>query len=222
MARPKAVLSWSSGKDSAWTLHVLKTQREVEVIALVTTVTEVFDRVSMHAVRRELLRAQAALAGLPLWEVPIPSPCSNSDYEERMRALVQRAVDSGAEHMAFGDLFLEDVRRYREKNLAGTGLKPLFPLWGVPTRDLARDMLQAGLEAYVTCVDPQKAPRELCGRRWDEQLIAELPAGADPCGENGEFHTCVVAGPMLQGRIAVEPGQVVERDGFVFADLTLA
>jgi uncharacterized protein (TIGR00290 family) len=215
------VLSWSSGKDSAWTLHVLQQRAEVEVIALVTTVTELFDRVSMHAVRRDLLRAQARLAGLPLWEVPIPSPCSNLDYEGRMRAVVHRAVESGARHMAFGDLFLEDVRSYRERNLAGTGLEPLVPLWGMPTRELARQMLRGGLEAFVTCVDPRQAPRSLAGRPWDEVLIAELPGGADPCGENGEFHTCVVAGPMFDGRIAAEPGEVVERDGFVFADLRL-
>jgi uncharacterized protein (TIGR00290 family) len=219
-ARPKAVLSWSSGKDSAWTLHVLRQQAEFEIVALVTTVTEAFDRVAMHAVRRELLRAQADRAGLPLWEVSIPSPCSNEAYEERMRALVQRAAAEGVSHMAFGDLFLEDIRRYREKNLAGTGIDPIFPLWRIPTRDLARDMLGGGLEAYVTCVDPRQAPASLAGRRWDAALIDELPSGADPCGENGEFHTCVVAGPMFSGRIPVQTGEVVERDGFVFADLT--
>jgi uncharacterized protein (TIGR00290 family) len=222
MPRPKAVLSWSSGKDSAWSLHVLRQRAEVDVVALVTTVTEAFDRVSMHAVRRELLRAQAERAGLPLWEVSIPSPCSNTEYEQRMSALVQRAVQSGVSRMAFGDLFLEDIRRYREKNLSGTGIEPLFPLWGIPTRELATDMLHGGLEAYVTCVDPRQAPAALAGRRWDAALIEELPEAADPCGENGEFHTCVVAGPMFDQRIATRGGEVVERDGFVFADLALA
>ena len=217
--KPKALLSWSSGKDSAWTLHVLRQRAELEVVALATTVTEAYDRVAMHAVRRELLREQARRAGLPLWEVPIPSPCSNADYETRMRALVQRAAGSGITHMAFGDLFLEDIRRYREQNLSGTGLTPIFPLWGIPTRELARTMLAGGLEAFVTCIDPRRAPKSLAGRRWNEAWLAELPADADPCGENGEFHTCVVAGPMFEGRIAASPGEVVERDGFVFADL---
>jgi uncharacterized protein (TIGR00290 family) len=222
MSRPKAVLSWSSGKDSAWSLHVLRQRAEVDVVALVTTVTEAFDRVAMHAVRRELLRAQAEQAGLPLWEVTIPSPCSNEDYEARMRTLVERAVAGGIQHMAFGDLFLEDIRRYRERNLAGTGLEPLFPLWKIPTRELAADMLRGGLEAYITCVDPRQAPAALAGQRWNADLLEALPAGVDPCGENGEFHTCVVAGPMFAGRIATEPGPVLERDGFVFADLALA
>ena len=222
MPRPKAVLSWSSGKDSAWSLHVLRQRAEFEVVALVTTVTEAFDRVSMHAVRRELLRAQAERAGLPLWEVSIPSPCSNAEYEARMRALVQRTAQSGVSHMAFGDLFLEDIRRYREKNLSGTGIEPLFPLWGIPTRELASEMLGGGLEAYVTCIDPRQAPAALAGRRWDAALIEELPPAADPCGENGEFHTCVVAGPMFDRPIATRTGEVVERDGFVFADLTLS
>lgn len=219
MSRPRAILSWSSGKDSAWTLHVLRQRGEFEVVALATTITEPYDRVAMHAVRRELLQAQARQAGLPLWEVPIPAPCSNADYEQRMRGLVQRTLDAGITYMAFGDLFLEDVRGYREKNLAGTGLQPLFPLWQLPTSELARDMLQGGLEAFITCVDPRQAPAALAGRRWDESLIAELPSTADPCGENGEFHTCVLAGPMFAGRVAAKPGEVVERDGFVFADL---
>jgi uncharacterized protein (TIGR00290 family) len=217
--RPKVVLSWSSGKDSAWALHVLRQRAEVDVVALATTVTEAFDRVSMHAVRRELLRAQAERARLPLWEVAIPSPCSNAEYEERMRGLVRRAVDAGAEHMAFGDLFLEDIRRYREKNLEQTGLTPLFPLWNVPTSTLAHEMIAGGLEAYVTCVDPRQVPAALAGRRFDARFLEALPTAADPCGENGEFHTCVVAGPMFEGRISVSPGDVVERDGFVFADL---
>ncbi len=219
MGRPKAIVSWSSGKDSAWTLHQLRLQGEVDIVGLVTTVTEVYDRVAMHAVRRELLRAQAASAELPLWEIVIPSPCNNDVYEAKMRALVERAVAEGVTHMAFGDLFLEDIRAYREKNLSGTGITPLFPLWQIPTPELARDMLRGGIEAYVTCVDPRQAPRELAGRRWNEALIAELPPGADPCGENGEFHTFVAAGPMFTRSIAVKSGEVVEREGFVFADV---
>jgi uncharacterized protein (TIGR00290 family) len=218
-ARPRTLLSWSSGKDSAWALYVLRQRGEAELVGLVTTVTEPFDRVSMHAVRRELLYAQAERAGLPLWEVAIPAPCPNAEYEARMRALVERAVAAGVEQMAFGDLFLEDVRAYREAVLAATGLAPVFPLWGLPTAELAREMLRQGLEAYITCVDPRQAPPHLAGRRWDEAALAELPPGADPCGENGEIHTFVAAGPMLAGRIAVEVGEIVERDGFVFADL---
>jgi uncharacterized protein (TIGR00290 family) len=221
MSRPKALLSWSSGKDSAWTLKVLREQTEVELVGLVTTINEAFDRVAMHAVRTELLRAQADAVGLPLWEVPLPHPSSNEDYEARMRELVERAVAAGIEVMAFGDLFLEDIRRYREEHLAGTGLTPLFPLWQLPTAELARDMLRGGVEAFITCVDPRKAPPALAGKRWDEAALAALAPGADPCGENGEFHTFVTAGPMFSRALPVVPGEVLERDGFVFADLTL-
>ncbi|HEV8245970.1 MAG TPA: hypothetical protein VGP93_09385 [Polyangiaceae bacterium] len=222
MTRPKAVVSWSSGKDSAWTLHRLRQQAEVDVVALVTTVTDAFDRVSMHGVRRELLSAQAESVGLPLWEIAIPSPCSNLDYEERMAAVVARAASEGIGHMAFGDLFLEDIRRYREAKLAGSGVTPLFPLWGIPTQSLAHEMLRGGIEAYVTCVDPRQLPAALAGRRWDEALLAELPPAADPCGENGEFHTFVAGGPMFARRIATQLGEIVVRDGFVFADVLSA
>ncbi len=221
MPRPKALLSWSSGKDSAWTLKVLRERAEVELVGLVTTINEAFDRVAMHAVRTELLRAQADAAGLPLWEVPLPHPSSNEDYQARMRGLVERAVAAGVEVMAFGDLFLEDIRRYREEHLAGTGISPLFPLWQLPTPDLARDMLRGGVEAFITCVDPRQAPPALAGKRWDEAALASLPTAADPCGENGEFHTFVAGGPMFSRKLEVTPGPVVERDGFVFADLTL-
>jgi uncharacterized protein (TIGR00290 family) len=219
-SKPAALLSWSSGKDSAWALHVLRQLAEVEVVGLVTTVNEEFDRVAMHAVRRELLEAQAAAAGLPLWVVPLPNPCPNAEYEQRMTALVARARAEGVECMAFGDLFLEDIRRYREHQLAGTGVEPIFPLWGRPTGELAREMLAAGVRAHLTCVDPRLVPKELCGRLWDEALLSDLPEGADPCGENGEFHTFVSAGPMLNQPLRVSLGQVVERDGFVFADLS--
>jgi len=217
--RLRTLLSWSSGKDSAWSLHVLRQRQDVEVVALLTTVNEAYDRVAMHAVRRELLQAQADAAGLPLWPLPIPNPCTNEQYEERMQDMVRRAVAEGVRAIAFGDLFLEDIRAYREKNLAGTGLEPLFPLWQEPTDRLARTMLAAGVRAHVTCVDPRQISRAFAGRVWDERLLDELPASADPCGERGEFHTFVSAGPMFRSPVPVIPGEVVEREGFVFADL---
>lgn len=215
----KVALSWSSGKDSAWALHVLGSRDGVEPAALLTTVTETYDRVSMHGVRRSVLQAQADAAGLPLVSVEIPSPCSNEIYEERMGRAVQSLVNEGFTHVAFGDLFLEDVRAYREDRLRGTGLQPIFPLWNMPTRELAREMIGAGLRARITCLDPRAMPRELIGRAFDESLLAALPPDVDPCGERGEFHTCVTAGPMFTRPILVTPGAVVERDGFVFVDL---
>lgn len=215
----RVALSWSSGKDSAWSLHLLRRDPDVEVVALITTLNQAFDRVAMHAVRRELLELQADAAGLPLWTVPLPWPCTNEQYEARMRALCERAVGAGVEAMAFGDLFLADIRAYRVKQLAGTGLEPLFPVWGLPTRDLAGEMIAAGLRAKITCVDPKALPREFAGRDYDAGLLADLPAGVDPCGENGEFHTFVFDGPMFRRPVEVEAGEVVERDGFVFADL---
>jgi uncharacterized protein (TIGR00290 family) len=217
----KILVSWSSGKDSAWMLHVLRSEGIGTPAALLTTMNEVADRVAMHAVRSEVLRAQADAAGLPLVAVPIPSPCPNDVYEARMAAAVSTATANGFTHVAFGDLFLEDVRRYRESRLAGTGLTPIFPLWGRPTATLARDMLAGGLEAYITCVDPRVLPASLAGRRYDAALLSALPEGTDPCGERGEFHTCAVAGPMFSKRIDVRVGETVERDGFVFADLSL-
>jgi uncharacterized protein (TIGR00290 family) len=218
----KILVSWSSGKDSAWMLHVLRSEGIGTPAALLTTINESADRVAMHAVRTAVLRAQADAAGLPLITVPIPSPCPNEIYEERMAAACRSAVRDGFTHVAFGDLFLEDVRRYREERLAGSGLTPIFPLWERPTAGLARDMLAGGLEAYLTCVDPRVLPPSFAGRRFDAVLLGELPAGIDPCGERGEFHTCAVSGPMFSKRLDVEPGIVVERDGFVFADLLLA
>jgi uncharacterized protein (TIGR00290 family) len=211
-------LSWSSGKDSAWALHVLRAEG-VDVTALLCTVNETHSRVAMHAVRRELLHAQAESAGVLLVEVPIPSPCSNAGYEAAMNRALARAVDEHVEAIAFGDLFLEDVRRYREKMLAPIGIRPLFPLWGIPTDELARRMIAGGLHARITCVDPRLAPGELAGQAW-EDVVATLPVGIDPCGERGEFHTFTWSGPMFRHPILVQPGQVVERDGFVFADLT--
>ena len=217
----KILVSWSSGKDSAWMLHVLTQEMPGAAAALLTTVTDKYDRVAMHGVRTSVLRAQAEAAGLPLITSLLPSPCSNEVYEERMRAVVDQAVADGFTHVAFGDLFLEDVRRYREERLAGTGLAPLFPLWGRPTAALAREMIDAGLEASLTCVDPRVLGPQFAGRRFDLDLLAELPAGVDPCGERGEFHTCVTAGPMFSRRIDTAAGEVVERDGFLFADLAM-
>jgi uncharacterized protein (TIGR00290 family) len=218
-SRPRVLVSWSSGKDSAWTLHLLRAADEVEVVGLLCTMNEEHERVSMHAVRRALLDAQAKAAGLPLRVVDLPSPCPNERYEAAMRDALAQAKADGIEAIAFGDLFLADIRRYREERLAGTGIRPLFPVWGIPTDVLARRMLAAGVRAHLTCVDPARLPASFAGRVWDEDLLAELPAGVDPCGENGEFHTFVSAGPMFRAPIGVRAGEVVQRDGFVFADI---
>jgi len=215
----KILVSWSSGKDSAWMLHVIRREGIGEAAALMTTVNEAANRVAMHAVRMELLQAQAEAAGLPLVTVPIPYPCPNEIYEMRMSSAVARASAEGFTHVAFGDLFLEDIRRYREERMLGTGLTPLFPLWRRPTTQLAREMLDAGMEAYLTCVDPRVLGASFAGRRFDATLLTELPPHVDPCGECGEFHTCTVAGPMFKRRIEAVPGAIVERDGFVFADV---
>jgi len=215
----KILLSWSSGKDSAWSLHVLKQRQEFEVVGLMTTVNEVHQRVAMHAVRTELLEAQAAAAGLLLWKIPIPSPCSNAEYEAAMRAAVEKTKSEEIGGVAFGDLFLEDIRRYREQFLSATGISPIFPIWGVPTAELARDMIAAGLHARLTCVDPKQLPGSFVGREFDSRFLADLPAGVDPCGERGEFHTFAYDGPMFRHAIPVRVGETVERDGFVFADL---
>ena len=219
MSRPKALLSWSSGKDSAWALHSLRRQGTHEIVGLVTTVNERARRVAMHAVREELLEAQAHAAGLALWRVPIPSPCSNSQYEAAMREVVRRAQSEGVSAMAFGDLFLADIRAYRERQLAGTGIAPLFPLWLQPTGVLAGDMIAAGTRAVLTCVDPRHLPSSFAGREFDAELLRDLPSRVDPCGENGEFHTFAYAGPMFCEAISIVVGAVSERDGFVFADV---
>jgi len=215
----KALLAWSSGKDSAWSLHVLRRQEGVEVAGLLTTVNESFGRVAMHAVRRELLEAQARAAGLPLRAVPIPYPCPNDVYERAMAGALAEARAAGIEAVAFGDLFLEDVRRYREERMAPTGLRPLFPLWGRPTRALAEEMIDGGLRARLTCVDPNVLDAAFAGRAFDHELLSALPPGIDPCGERGEFHTFTWDGPMFRSAIPVVAGEVVHRDGFVFADL---
>lgn len=218
----KILVSWSTGKDSAWMLHLLKQQYPKAPAGLLTTTNQAFDRVAMHAVRRELLEAQARAAGLPLHVLPLPWPCSNEQYESIMRTAIAGFVADGFTHVAFGDLFLEDVRRYREERLAGTGLEPLFPLWKTtPTLDLAHDMIDAGLKARLTCIDPRKLDRSFAGRDFDQDLLNELPAGTDPCGENGEFHSFAYGGPMFTAEIAITTGEVVDRDGFVFADLLL-
>jgi uncharacterized protein (TIGR00290 family) len=212
------MVSWSSGKDSAWMVQVLR-RRGVTIGGLLTTVNEAAGRVAMHAVRTGLLEAQAAALGLPLRQLPIPSPCPNEIYEHVMAAAVTRAVADGFTHMAFGDLFLEDIRRYREERLAGSGLTPLFPLFGVDTSALSREMIAANLKARLTCVDPRQLPREFCGREFDGRFLDELPPSVDPCGERGEFHTFAYDGPMFDAAIPVESGVTVERDGFVFTDL---
>lgn len=218
----RVLLSWSSGKDSAWTLHTLRNDPEIEVCGLLTTVNAEFDRVAMHGVRRSVLEAQAAAAGLPLWAIPLPWPCSNEIYEQRMAEACRRAVDAKIDAIAFGDLFLEDVRAYRERNLAATGLEPLFPLWGMATDELARAMIAGGLQARISCVDTEKLPARFAGREFDEELLRDLPAGIDPCAERGEFHTCVYAGPMFSAPLALETGEIVTRERFVFADFSIA
>ena len=218
--RRRVLLSWSSGKDSAWALHVLRRQA-IDVVALLTTLNEAFDRVAMHAVRSTLVAAQAAAAGLPVWSVQLPWPCSNRDYERQMSDAMERAVAERITHVAFGDLFLQDIRDYRVRQLAPTGIEPLFPLWCSPhdTPALARVMLDGGLKAVVTCIDHKKLPATFAGRAYDSAMLADLPATIDPCGERGEFHTFCFDGPMFSQPIAVRVGEIVSRDGFSFADI---
>ncbi len=218
MTNERVLLAWSSGKDSAFTLHVLRSQG-VEVVCLLTTINEAFDRVAMHAVRLELLRAQAEAVGLPLLEVGIPWPCPNEAYETAMDRALATARERGLTAVAFGDLFLEDVRRYREERLAGSGLKPLFPLWGRPTRALAEEMIALGQKAVLTCVDPRALSGDFAGRAFDAALLRDLPTSVDPCGENGEFHSFAWDGPAFRRPVPVQVGEVVLRDDFVFADL---
>lgn len=212
------LLSWSSGKDSAWALHLLRRDPEIRIAGLITTFNKAADRVAMHAVRRSLVEAQAERIGLPIWPVDLPWPCPNAAYEELMSGVCRRAVGERVDAIAFGDLFLEDIRAYRERQLEGTGLQPLFPVWQIPTKQLALDMVAAGLKAKVTCVDPRKLDRSFAGRDFDAAFLADLPPIVDRCGENGEFHTFVYDAPFFSRPIEVESGDVVERDGFVFAD----
>ena len=216
----KILVSWSTGKDSAWMLHVLNQQYPGAAAGLLTTTNQAFDRVAMHAVRRDMLEAQAQAAGLPLHVVPLPWPCSNEQYEAIMKDAVAGFVRNGFTHAAFGDLFLEDVREYRVSRLAGSGLEPLFPIWKTKTtRELAGDMIAAGLKARLTCVNPKRLDASFCGRVFDQSFIADLPEGVDPCGENGEFHSFAFEGPMFQQPVHHQLGAIVERDGYVFADV---
>jgi uncharacterized protein (TIGR00290 family) len=221
LPRAKALISWSSGKDSAFALHEILRAGEFDVVGALTTVTETFGRVSIHGVRQEILLAQLSAAGLPPTIVPIPYPCPNEIYEARISEAVERAVRDGVSHIIFGDLFLEDIRAYREQKLAGTGITPVFPLWGRPTSQLARQMIDGGFEAYIATVDLRKLPAEFAGRKFDAQLLTDLPDGVDPCGENGEFHSCMVAGPIFTRRLAVTPGERVQRDGYAYCDLVM-
>jgi uncharacterized protein (TIGR00290 family) len=217
----RVLLSWSSGKDSAWSLYVLRQMADCEIVGLLTTVNSQFDRVAMHGTRREILESQARAAELPLWDVPLPWPCSNDAYESEMRDACARAVIAGVNAIAFGDLFLQDIRAYREAQLAASGLMPLFPLWELPTAELAREMIAGGVRAKLTCVDTEQLSCSFAGREFDRELLRELPAAVDPCGERGEFHTCVYAGPMFKRPLSLEAGEVVQRDRFAYADFTL-
>jgi uncharacterized protein (TIGR00290 family) len=218
----RVLLSWSSGKDSAWSLHVLRQQADVEIVGLLTTLNAEFDRVAMHGTRRSVLEAQAQAADLPLWVIPLPWPCTNEIYESRMKEACERALSQGIEAIAFGDLFLEDIRAYRIAQLQGTGLEPLFPVWGCPTDELAREMIAGGLRAKLTCVDTKQLSAEFVGREFSDELLNSLPASVDPCGERGEFHTCVFAGPMFRKPIALEAGEIVMREQFAYADFKVS
>ena len=220
--RPKALIAWSSGKDSAWALHLARLAGDYDIVGALTTVTETFGRVSIHGVREELLMAQLKAAGLPPTIVRIPYPCTNEIYEERMAEAMRAAIAAGVTHVIFGDLFLQDIRAYREAKLKPVGVTPVFPLWDMPTDALAKDMISGCVEAYIATVDLKKLPASFAGRRFDRQLLRDLPKGVDPCGENGEFHSFVAAGPMMKGRVAVTVGEVVERDGYAYADLVMA
>lgn len=217
--KKKTLLSWSSGKDSAWALHLLRHNPRIELLGLFTVMNRKYNRVSMHATRSEMLERQAEAVGLPIERIHLPDPCTSEQCDAIMRQFVMESAANGIECMAFGDLFLEDVRTYREHQLEGTGIEPIFPLWAMPTRELAEEMLSAGLDAYVSSVDLKKLPSRFAGRRWSRELIAELPEDCDPCGENGEIHTVTVGGPMFPKAVPVTVGEVVERDGFAYADI---
>ncbi len=219
MKQKKTLLAWSSGKDCAWALHLLRQDPEVEVAGLFTLINKRSGRVSMHGARLELVELQAEAAALPLRTIELPDPCPDEEYGAVMEKFVKDAVARGVGYMAFGDLYLEDIRRYREERLEGTRIEPLFPLWGLPTDELAEDIFAAGLEPYVSSVDLQKLPAEFAGRRWSRELLSEFPPEIDPCGENGEFHTVVVAGPIFSDPIPVKIGETVERNGFAYADI---
>ena len=216
----RVIISWSGGKDSAWTLHTLRQRPKEYIIAgLLTTINIKFNRIAMHGVRRELLDAQAEATGLPLWVIPLPWPCANEHYERRMTNALHFMHNLGIDAIAFGDLYLQDIRQYRETQFGQCGLELLFPIWGIPTSELSQTMVGSGLKARLACLDPRVMPTEYAGRDYDRRLLSELPASADPCAENGEFHTFVYAGPMFHRPIEIVTGETVERDGFVFTDL---
>jgi len=217
--KSKALMSWSSGKDSAWALYKLQQNTEIDLVGLFCTVNKEFDRVAMHGVRIELLKKQAESIGLPLEIIEIPYPCSNAEYEEIMGLFVERAKNDHIEYFAFGDLFLEDVRNYRVEKLKGSGIKPVFPIWGMPTDTLSREMINGGLRTVITCIDPKQTPDEFAGKEFDDDFLDSLPKTIDPCGENGEFHSFVFDGPMFKDKIDILVGDIVHRDGFVFADI---
>jgi uncharacterized protein (TIGR00290 family) len=214
----RILVSWSSGKDCAWALHLLRRQPGIEIVGLLTTINSEFDRVAMHGTHSAVLEAQASAADLPLWKVPLPWPCSNEEYERRMADVCLRAASEGIDAIAFGDLFLRDVRAYRERQLHSTGIEPLFPLWDLPTPELARSMIAGGLRAKLVCVDSRQLDRSFAGRDFDAALLRDLPPRVDPCGERGEFHSCVYDGPMFSRPIALGAGEIVNRDGFIYAD----
>ena len=218
-AKTRTLLSWSSGKDSAWALHILQQSNDIEVIGLFTTINRVHRRVAMHAVSDRLLRAQARAVGFPLQELEIPYPCSDAEYARVMERFLAEAATHGIKEIAFGDLALENIRRYREEKMRNTGIEPVFPIWGTPTNILSKELIKAGFRMLVTCIDPRAVPRKLIGREYDKTFLEELPDGVDPCGENGEFHTFVFDGPIFKEPLQVQPGRIVERDGFAFADV---
>jgi uncharacterized protein (TIGR00290 family) len=217
--KKKTLVSWSSGKDSAWALHLLRQNPGVELLGLFTTMNRKYNRVAMHATRLEMLERQAEAVRLPLQTIDLPDPCTSEQYDTKMRQFIRDLVARGIECISFGDLFLEDIRQYREKQLQGTGIEPFFPLWGTPTRELAAQMLAAGLDAYVSSVDLKILPASFAGRKWSRELVAALPPDCDPCGENGEMHTVVVGGPMFKRAVPITIGEIVERNGFAYADI---
>lgn len=219
MKRNKILISWSTGKDSAYALHKIQKIGNQDVVGIFSTITEEYDRVAMHATRHELLKKQAKQVGLPLHLITIPSLCTNEVYEERMKIFLDHAACLGVTHIIFGDLFLEEVRRHREVMLSAMNIKPLFPLWGNDTKNLAKEMIDVGMKAIVTCIDPRKLDRSFAGRQFDEQFLRDLPSEVDRCGEYGEFHTFVYDGPMFCSSIPISVGEVVERNGFIFADV---
>ena len=219
MTLKKTLLSWSSGKDSAWALHTLRQRSDLEIAGLVTTMNQLYQRVAIHAVRLELLQGQAEAVGLPLHVIDLPYPCSNSQYEAAMEKFIEQSRQQEIECMAFGDLFLADIKEYREAKLSGTGITPLFPIWLTPTDKLAREMITSGLRAVVTCVDPKQLPASFAGREFNEEFLSSLPAAVDPCGERGEFHTFAFDGPMFRKPVNIEVGAITEREGFIYADV---